>query len=64
MFDVRSLADYLESRPSECFPYRLLTETEGVAYRYDLGDVLAVVASQLIEGRVVVVMPPDKPPVM
>lgn len=64
MFDVDKLAEYVKAHPSETFPYRLLSENEGLVYRYDLSDVLAIVVSQLIEGRTVVVMPPVQPVVL
>lgn len=60
-FNFRRLWDYVESHPSEIFPYRLLSESEGLVYRYDLAQVLAIVVSQLIEGRTVLVMPPERP---
>lgn len=61
MFDIEKLMDYVKAHPSEVFPYRLLSESEGLVYRYDLSDVLAIVVSQLIEGRTVVVMPAIRP---
>ena len=61
MFDLRILEKYVENHESEVFPFRLLTETDGLVYRNDLSDVLAIVVSQLIEGRSIVVMPSVKP---
>lgn len=61
--DFEILAKYVELHPSEVFPYRLLSEAEGLVYRYDLAEVLTIVVSQLIEGRTVVVMPPERPAV-
>lgn len=61
MFNIDELANYVKTHPSEVFPYRLLSESEGLVYRYDLADVLAIVVSQMVEGRTVVVMPPERP---
>lgn len=61
---MHQIADFVDGQSLPVFPYRLLTEISGMAYRYDLGDVLAIVVSQLIEGRTVVVMPPVRPVVL
>ena len=56
---MHRLADFVDEQPPSERPFRLLTEISGLAYRNDLGAVLAVVVSQLLEGRAVVIMPPD-----
>lgn len=58
MTDIMQLVDYVESHRQVIFPYRLMSEAQGLVRCYDLADVLAAVISQMIEGRTIVVMPP------
>lgn len=54
-----AVADFIGSQPPSPIPYRLLTEVSGVAYRHSLEEVVSIVCSQLMDGKVVVVIPPE-----
>ncbi len=56
--DFDLVADYISNCPPTSWPYRLLTEGEGLVYRDTLQEVITIVVSQMIEGKTVVVIPP------
>lgn len=58
MTDFQAVANYISCQPPRVWPYRLLTESEGMVYRNSLEEVVTIVVSQMIEGRTVVVIPP------